>query len=80
MGPALEMGSLRDEMVKLPCLCVVVAWARAEGEVESGGPGGFILATSEMRDLSDVEDTEISVFDVLFSSRTLYTLLVRCEV
>lgn len=46
MGPAFEMGSLREEMRKLPCLCLVVAVARAEG-VGKGSFGEvmwFILA------------------------------------
>jgi hypothetical protein len=38
MGPALEMGSLREAMVKEPCVWVVVACEReGSGEGEEGG-------------------------------------------
>lgn len=45
MGPDLEMGSLREEMVKLPWVCRVVAAerSRAAGCGSSGEVTGFIL-------------------------------------
>lgn len=45
MGPDLEMGSLRDEMVKRPWVCRVVAAARsrAAGCGSSGELMGFIF-------------------------------------
>lgn len=46
MGPDLEMGSLRDEMVKRPWVCRVVAVdrSRAAGCGSSGDVTGFIFA------------------------------------
>lgn len=45
MGPDLEMGSLREEMVKLPWVCRVVAVerSRAAGCGSSGELMGFIF-------------------------------------